>query len=528
MFNLTRSERVDTVTSPFENERSEVSSLRPKGGMRGISQAHPNVNRREIPPTPLYKGGKHARMALPLLLALALSGCVALPTLKQAAPDLPKAWPAQAEQGPDLAAADWWTVYADPVLDKLIDEALANNSDIKLAAARIEEARGAVGLADADRYPGLNVQASSARTKVSERGINPVPGDTINNSYKASFQAAYELDLWGRYRNASEAARADLLATQYAAQVIRASLAANVARGYFSLTALDAQRRVAEQTLGNRREAVNLQRLRLEGGMAGELELRQAEAELAGVEVSLAQLTRQVRQQELALAVMLGWEPRRISDEVVARSGTPGANPPAVPAGLPADLLLRRPDLRQAEQNLLAAQARMRETRAAIFPDLALTAYLGSESKGLSDLFSGRAGVWGLSASVVQTVFNAGRTEAAVKATAARQEQLLASYEKGVRNAFWEVLDALVTHRQARETAEAETRRMAAFGKAAELAALRHDNGMTSYLEVLDAQRSLFQAQVNNLDARRAQLAAVADLALALGGGWREADVVKP
>jgi multidrug efflux system outer membrane protein len=474
--------------------------------------------------TPFAIGGKHACVLAALTLALALAGCVQLPILKQPAPDLPKAWPAVAEKGVDLAAEAWWTAYADPALNALITEALANNSDIKLAAARIEEARAGVGLSDADRYPGVNAQASAGRNQVSERGVNPVPGSRINSNYKASFQAAYELDLWGRYRAASEAARADLLASEYAAQVVRASLAAQVARAYFALTALDAQRRLAEDTLGNRREAVALQALRLESGMASELELHQAEAELAGVEVSLANLARQVRQQELALAVLIGWEPKRIVETVVARgASTIAILPPAVPAGLPADLLLRRPDLRQTEQALLAAQARIRETRAALFPDLSLTASLGSESKSLSDLFSGGAGVWGLTASVVQSIFNAGRTEAAVQVTAARQEQLLASYEKSVRNAFREVLDALVTHRQAREVGEAETRRAAAYGKAAELAALRHENGLTSYLEVLDARRNLFQAQINGIEARRAQLSAVSDLALALGGGWRTA-----
>lgn len=508
-----------TVTFPFE-----------KGEMRGISIAHPVAQAAKSPLPRLFQRGEYRLPGIwPIVLALALAGCVQLPTLKQPAPDLPKAWPAQAEQGPDLATADWWTVYNDPALNALIAEAFANNADLKLAAARIEEARANVGLSDADRYPNVNAQASAGRSQVSERGVNPVPGERVNNNSKASFQAAYELDLWGRYRAASEAARADLLASEYAAQVVRASLAAQVARGYFALSALDAQRRLADDTLVNRREAVALQGLRLEGGMASELELRQAEAELASVEISLANLVRQARQQELALAVLLGWEPKRIVETVVARANdTATPLPPAIPAGLPADLLLRRPDLRQAEAALHAAQARIRETRAALFPDLSLTAYLGSESKSLSDLFSGGASVWGLTASVVQSVFNAGRTEAAVQGTAARQEQLLASYEKSVRNAFREVLDALVTHRQARTVGEAETRRATAYGKAAELARLRHENGLTGYLEVLDARRNLFQAQINGIEARRAQLSAVADLALALGGGWRAGDPGAP
>jgi multidrug efflux system outer membrane protein len=244
------------------------------------------------------------------------------------------------------------------------------------------------------------------------------------------------------------------------------------------------------------------------------------------VDIAATRLGHQVRQQELVLAGLLGREPRRLVEEGLARGADLAAlrSPPAIPAGLPADLLHRRPDLRQAEQRLLATQARMEEVRAALFPDLSLTAYLGSESKALTDLFSGSAGIWGLTASLVQSVFNAGRTEAAVQAAAARQEQAVAEYEQTVRAAFREVLDALVAHREARERGEGEARRAESLRRAAELAELRHENGLTGYLEVLDARRNLFQAESNGIEARRTQLAATADLALALGGGWQSAN----
>jgi len=497
--------------------------------MRGISSApqYAEAVKSLIKPlpfgtlAPLIQRGELQRAFLPLVLALALAGCVHIPELQAPAPDLPKAWPAHTEQGTDLARSDWWTVYADPALDRLIAEALDHHSDIRLAAARVEEARAAVGLADADRYPGLGLQAGASRTRATEVGANPVAGEPVKNTFKASFQAAYELDLWGRYRNASEAARADLLASEYGASVVRASLAASVARAWFALNALEAQRQLAEATRDNRREALGLVRLRLDGGLASELELRQAEAELAGVEANLAQVTRQARGQSLSLGVLLGRDPRRLVEDGVSVGRLADTAPPAVPAGLPAELLQRRPDLRQAEQRLLAADARLRETRAAIFPDLALTAFLGSESQDLADLFASGSGIWGLSASVVQTLFNAGRTEAAVQGALARREQLVATYQGSVRNAFREALDALVAHRQAREAGEAETRRIEALAKAADLAALRHEHGMTGYLELLDTRRNLFQARANAIEARRAQLAAVADLALALGGGWQ-------
>lgn len=481
---------------------------------------------------------------LALLTGLALAGCVELPLLRKPAPELPTAWPAPGGEGQvaatpataalpvpaDWTTADWWTAYADPTLDQLVAEALTQNSDLRLAAARVAEARAQLGLREADRYPGVDLEASAGRSQVSERGVNPVQGSSTNNSFKASFQAAYQLDLWGRYRNASEAARADLLASEYAAGVVRASLVAAVARAYFDLAALDAQRRLALDTRGNRTEALNLLKLRLDGGIASDLEVRQAEAELAAVDIAATRLGHQVRQQELVLAGLLGREPRRLVEEGLARGAGLAAlrSPPAIPAGLPADLLTRRPDLRQAEQRLLASQARIKEIRAALFPDLRLTAYLGAESKALADLFSGSAGVWGLTAGLVQSVFNAGRTESAVRAAAARQEQALADYKQTVRTAFREVLDALVAHREARERGEGEARRADALRQAAEIANLRFENGLTSHLEVLDARRNLFQAESNGIEARRAQLAASADLALALGGGWGEAGVGKP
>ncbi len=465
------------------------------------------------------------RNSLILLCVLALSGCVNLPEMKQLNADLPTTWPAtDTAQAAEQIAADWWKVYQDPVLDALMTEALQYNRDLRLAAARIEEARGNLGLRDADRYPEAHLDGNVGRSRVTGKGNMP-PGSTlVNNNFKLNLQAAWEVDLWGRYRAASAAARADLLASEYARQGIRISLSDAVAQSYFNLAALDAKLELAQSTLTNRRAAVDLQRRRQQAGASSELVLRQAEAELSGVEVSLAQLIQQVRQQELALAVLLGREPRSIMANEVARGVGlfQLALPPAVPAGLPADLLKRRPDLRQAEQQLLASQARIRETGAAIYPDLSLTANLGSESQALSDLFSGPASIWGLAAGLTQTLFNAGRTEAALQAAGARQDQALLAYEQAVRVAFKETLDALVAHRQASEIGAAETARVKALQRASELAELRFQHGLSNYLEALDARRNLFQAEQGGIEARRAQLAATADLIKAMGGGWQD------
>ena len=456
---------------------------------------------------------------------IGLAGCVTLPPMKTLQTELPAAWQDSGQaKAPDNVAATWWHAYNDPALDTLMTEALAHNRDLRLAAARIEEARANLGLTEADRYPEVQVGADVGRSKITGKGSTPLPAGTplASNRFKLNLQAAWEADLWGRYREASAAARANLLATEYARHAIQSSLTGTLAQGYFDLAALDANIKLAQDTLTNRREAVKLHRLRFEAGITSELVLRQAEAELASIEANLAQLGQQTRRQELALALLLGREPRAILQTDIARGGGlfKLAVPPAIPAGLPSDLLQRRPDLRQAEQNLLASQARIREAGAAIYPNLSLTANLGTESKALADLFSGPAGIWGLAAGLSQTLFNAGRTEAAVQAAGARQDQALIAYEQAVQVAFKEVLDALVAHRQAREIGLAEADRTTALKRAAELADLRFQNGVSNYLEALDARRNLFQAEQGGIEARRAQLAATADLFKALGGGW--------
>lgn len=467
------------------------------------------------------------RKNLLLIPILALAGCTSLPPMKQLDMELPSTWATTentraAIETPANVAAEWWKAYNDTALDALMSEALAHNRDVQLAAARIEEARSSLGLTEADRYPNLQLAGNVGRSRSTGKGNMPAGTPLINNNFKLDLQSAWELDLWGRYREASAAARADLLASEFARLGVQSSLTGAVAQSYFALAALDANRKLAQDTLENRRAAVELQRLRHTGGVTSELVVRQAEAELKGVEASLIQLEQQMRQQELALALLLGREPRLIMQPDIARGAAlfELTMPPAVPAGLPSELLQRRPDLRQAEQKLLASQARIRETGAAIYPNLSLTAHLGSESKSLSDLFSGPANIWGLAMGLSQSLFNAGRTEAALQTADARQDQALIAYEQTVQTAFKEVLDALIVHRQARESSVTEAERIKTLKRATELADLRFQNGVSNYLEVLDAQRTLFQAEQGGIEARRAQLAASASLFKALGGGW--------
>ena len=456
-----------------------------------------------------------------LVLALAglLAGCAHVPEPRQPELDLPA--PAETGKPEAKVAADWWRTYGDPVLNAMMDEALAHNGDLRLATARIEEARGALGLAGADRYPEVGVTAGASRNRRSEAAAMPAPINPAN-SFQVGLEAAYELDLWGRYRSADEAARADLLASEYAREVVRTTLTSDVAKGYFALLSLDAQARLARDTRENRRQARELMRLRFEAGDIGEMDFRLAEAELASVEAGLALLVQRQRQQEHALALLLGRQPRQIVADLLPRGLELQALaiPPEVPAGLPADLLGQRPDIRQAEAALAAANARIDEAKAYLYPSILLTASLGTESRALADLFSGPATVWGLAAGLAQTVFNAGRTEAAIQATVARPDQMLIRYEETVKQAFRETLDALVSHRQTRERAEAEGRQAEALRRALTLAELRYRHGESGYLDVLYAQRNLFAAEQARIQAREQQLAAVADLSRALGGGW--------
>ncbi|MGH8630722.1 MAG: efflux transporter outer membrane subunit, partial [Burkholderiales bacterium] len=279
---------------------------------------------------------------------------------------------------------------------------------------------------------------------------------------------------------------------------------------------------VTRRTISTRLASTALQRLRFQSGVASEFDLRQVEAQAAQAQALLPSLERQLAAQENALSVLIGRNPRAIIEQPIERGGAIEALsvPPAIPAGLPSDLLEKRPDLRQAEQLLVAANARIGQAKAAYYPSISLTGLFGGESESLGDLFKSSARVWQFSTAAAQTVFDAGRTASRVEAAQAREQQALAQYQSAIQNAFRETLDALVAQRKARETLEAEQSRVEALRSALRLAQLRYDNGVSSLLDVLDAERGLLDAELNRVEAQRAQLAATADLFKALGGGW--------
>jgi multidrug efflux system outer membrane protein len=461
-------------------------------------------------------------VAATLALAL-LAACMTVgPDYRRPKVDTPEQWPGAA--GAEGISAIWWKAYGDPVLDRMVEDALAYNTDLRFAIARVDEARAALGISRADQYPGVSANADAARNRPSQEGVtSAIAGtDPEYSNYRATLNASYEIDFWGKYRRATEAARAELLGAHSNREAVRLTLITDVARGYFNLRALDAQVAVTRRTISTRLASTALQRLRFDAGVASEFDLRQVEAQTAQAQALLPAFERSLAQQETALAVLLGRSPRAIVTVPVERGAAIDALtlPPAVPAGLPSEILTRRPDVRQAEQALIAANARIGQAKAAYYPSISLTAILGTESTSLSNLFTTPARVWQVSASAAQTVFDAGRTGQQVEQARAREQQLLASYASAIQNAFKDTLDALVAQRTAREALDAEQTRVAALQSSYRLAQLRYDNGVSSLLDVLDVERGLLDAELNRVEAQRAQLAATADLFKALGGGW--------
>jgi len=460
-----------------------------------------------------------------LLAALLLPACSFLhPQHDRPQPELPAAWASQDNAATASSAGErWWTLFGDPVLDTLVEEGLQRNHDIAAAAARILEAEATLGITDADRYPIVTGNAAGSRTGLSEATATPLFGGMprIQNNTRVTLDASYEVDIWGKYRRASDAARARLLAAQAAGDTVRLTLTAEIAQQYFNLLAADAQLQVLQEVRQSRADSLQLLQLRAGAGLVSDYEIRQAEAELAAVETQLAGARKAQDNLESALAILLGRSPRDVMLGQLTRGHVAPMHTLWVPDGLPSELLLRRPDIREAEQNLLAEEARIEVARAEYFPSISLTAYLGSESATLGKLFSGPAGIFQFALGLSQPIFNAHRLRFSVKAAEARRAQALATYQKAIASAFGDVRGALSAQNAARDTLQAEMKRVGALQETLHLANLRYEGGVSSRLEVLDADRQLLQARLAQIDAENAQRAAVVSLFKALGGGWK-------
>jgi multidrug efflux system outer membrane protein len=481
---------------------------------------------RRISMSKMNRKFKASAILLPVCL---LAACAAGSDYKRPDMVLPESWavkPANQDskaQKVSGATEQWWHLYADTALDQIEDEALAHNADIQVAAAHVLEVRAQLGITEADQRPSVSANVTGSRTEVSTVGTVAYPAnyqDTQNFSH-ASLNASYELDLWGKLRRASEAARADLLSAESTKEAVRLSLTTQVAQQYFALVALDAQEASIRRVLAGRQERLELNRKQLEVGVISEYDLHQAEADASTVQSQLASIVQARDKQETLLTLLLGRSPRDVMGGELHR-GSPSLPVSSVPDGLPAELLLRRPDLKDAEQRLIALNARIGAARAQFFPSITLTSYLGSESAAFAKLFSGPAGIFQFAANISQPIFNAGRVGYQVDVAEARRDQALIQYKQAVASAFADVRNALSAQESARQVLASENTRSAALAQALKQAELRYQTGISSHLELLDVERNYLQAQLNRLDAERAQRSAVADLFKALGGGWQQ------
>ncbi|MEI6734609.1 MAG: efflux transporter outer membrane subunit [Comamonadaceae bacterium] len=454
----------------------------------------------------------NARRTL-FLLALALSGCSSMaPPLAQPALPVAASFPEQPAGATAIAAVplpQWQTFFVDERLRQLITLALQNNRDLKLAVLNIEQARTQFDLRRADQWPSLNAGLSGSRQPTSAGGIS--------SSYSAGvLVTAYELDLFGRVRSLADASLAQYLATEEARKAVQISLLAAVANGYYALRGDEELLRVTRQTLVTREDSYRLIKLRFDNGASSQIDLRQAESLLESARVTLAQATRQRALDENALVLLLG---QAVPADLAAAPNMGAPDLPDLPVGLPSDVLLRRPDVRQAEQQLIAANAGIGAARAAFFPRISLTGSLGSVSSELSGLFSNGM-AWSFAPQLLQPIFDAGRNQANLRASEVGRDIALAQYERAVQSAFREVADALAGRATLGEQLRAQQAQLLAEQDRYRLADLRYRSGAASYLDALDAQRSLFAAQQALLQVQTQYLQNLVTLYRVLGGGW--------
>jgi len=458
-------------------------------------------------------------------LALAASACTVGPNYKRPVVNLPDAYrgsappAATAADQPSIGDQEWWQLFQDEQLQKLIRTALRQNFDVRIAAARVAEARAQLGITRADQFPQLDASALAERERVS---ASPVPfplQEYERNVFQVGGSASWEVDFWGRFRRATEAARATLAATEWGRRAVVTSLVAQVAEAYFRLRAIDFNLDIARQTLASRQESLRLTRVRASGGASSELDVRQAEQLVFGASATIVDLERQAEQQENLISLLLGNDPA-----AVPRGRTLTDQPliPEVPTGLPSALLEHRPDIVEAEQTVVAANANIGVARANYLPELSLTGSGGLQSAALSSLLTGPAAFFTAGASLIQPVFTAGRTRSQVELAKARHEEALLAYQQTILQSLRDVSDALIAYRRDREFREQQQLLTRSADDALRLTTVRYQGGASSYLEVLDADTRLFAAQLVLAQAQLNERLALVQIYRALGGGWEQ------
>ena len=460
------------------------------------------------------------RRLIPIVFLL-LTGCMVGPKYKRPPVTVPDAYRGLApDAGPQAAASlgdeKWWMVFQDLQLQGLIREALSQNYDVRIAATRVLQAQAVLGITRADQFPTITGSVSSSNQRLPATRVTPA---FETSPSEVNLSLFWELDFWGKFRRATEAARASLLATEWGQKAVMSSLVSNVASAYFQLLELDSEMEISRGALASRKESLRLVEVRAKGGVTSMLDVRQSEQLVYTAAAAIPDLERRIEQQENLISILLGKNPAPVTR---GKSLVENAIPPTVPAGLPSSLLGRRPDIQSSEQQLVAANARIGVAKAAYFPQITLTAIGGYQSPALTSLFTGPAGLWNFGGQLVQPIFTGGRIRSNVRLTEAQQQEAVLVYQQSIQQAFREVSDSLVAYRKNQEFRAQQELLTNSAQDATRLSDQRYRGGVTSYLEVLDSDTRYFDAQLGLAQARLNERLALVQLYNALGGGWQQ------
>jgi len=456
-----------------------------------------------------------------IVLVIFLAGCAVGPNYKRpqvAVPDVYRGLSPDADKTSTASLGDekWWTLFQDEQLQSLVRTALADNYDVRIAAARILQAQAVLGITRADQFPTITGGAAAANERLPRTKTFP-PFETSANSVNLSM--FWELDFWGKYRRATEAARAQLLSSEWGKRAVITSLVRSVASAYFQLRELDLEMEISRHALASRQDSLRLVKIRAAGGVTSMLDVRQSEQLVYDAAGNIPDLERRIEQQENFISILIGKNPQAIPR---GKTLLENSFPPVVPAGLPSSLLERRADIQAAEQSLVAANARIGVAKAAYFPQITLTATAGYQSSALTSLFTGPAGTWNFGGQLLQPIFEGGRLKSGVRLAEAQKEELLLAYQQAIQEAFREVSDALIGYRKDQEFREQQDLLTRSAQDATALSQSRYSGGVTSYLEVLDSDTRYFAAQLTLAQAQLNERLSLVQLYGALGGGWQQ------
>jgi NodT family efflux transporter outer membrane factor (OMF) lipoprotein len=466
------------------------------------------------------------RMLIVAMAALS-AGCTVGPDYKRPPVAVPASFrtpdPVPANQAASLASLKWFEVFKDDKLQELIRTSLQQNYDLRDAVARVEAARAGLGITRSAQFPNFDANGAVEINRLSRNGATPLPPQLLTSQNRNFGEAtlgllSFEIDIWGRLRRATEAARATLLSADENRKAVITTLVSDVATAYLSMRELDYELEISKRTLETREQSLELTKSRQIGGVSTLLDLRQAEQLVDTAAQTIPGIQQNIEQTENQIRLLLGENP---GDVLRGKILTEQDLPPEVPAGLPSELLERRPDIRAAEETLIAANAQIGVARAAYFPQLSLSGALGGQSTQLSSLFSGPASTWSLVPQISQPIFTAGRLKSGVRLAQAQRDSALVQYEKTIQTAFAEVSNSLIAHQRVRESRQKQEDLVVALQDRLRLAYIRYRGGVDTQLNALDADRDLFQAELTLSQIRLDELLTVVQLYKALGGGWQ-------